>query len=476
MTLNVSEIMAALPEAAEHETSEPDALRQLVETLASKRLPTGAVHRLWTLGTLQAKIAVAYLVYWIRSSYRTADERERLLNETHLQAAIKLLGGMSYLRGAFMKVGQTLANYPTWAPPEFINTLSHLNFEAPPMHFSLLREQVRAELGGEVEEVFAEFDTTAFAAASLGQVHRARLHSGAPVAVKVQYPGIADAIRSDSRNLLALLTPMRLSADWDNLRAQLDDVRKTVEIETDYCREAEFLKRGRSVFKPEDGIVVPKVMDELSTKRVLTMEFLEGDLLDRYLMTNPVQEERDRYGGLIMRASFRIAHAAKLWYADAHPGNYVFMRDGRLGLIDFGCCREFSADEWDYYRQVWKAYMVDDGVGVREAVIRAADLDPTKPFDEEHVRFLTEYSHWWSDYLRYDQPFDFGDDAVVQRGIEFLTDIPKKRYFRSMPVNTWITRQLLGLRGMLYRLKARVNMRRLGQEEEWNILGVHGAS
>jgi len=392
MTLSVSDLLAALPESAEANPEIGDSLRKIYEHMGDKSLPTGMMHRLWTLGTLQAKVAAAYLAYWIRSSYRTADERERMLNETHLRAAIKLLGGMSYLRGIFMKMGQTLANYPTWAPQEFIDTLSHLNFEAPPMHFSLLREMVRGELGGEVEELFAEFDTTAFAAASLGQVHRARLHSGEAVAVKIQYPGIAEAIRSDSRSLLTLLAPMRLSTDWDSIRKQLEDVRRTVEIETDYRQEAAYLKRGRSVFQPQDRIIVPKVIDELSTGRVLTMELLEGVHLDRYLATNPGQDERDRYGELIMRASFRIAHRGKFWYCDSHPGNYFFMPDGRLGILDFGCCREFTADEWDYYNQVWKVYMIDDGAGLREAIIRSADLDPTKPVDETHVQFLIEYS------------------------------------------------------------------------------------
>src|SRR5436305_9088101 len=119
-----------------------------------------------------------------------------------------MLAGMGYLRGAVVKVAQALANLPGAVPDEIVATLEYLHFQAPPMHFALLREHVRNELGGDPAEVFASFETRAFAAASLGQVHRARLKSGEEVAVKVQYPGIGTSVRSDFRNLLALMLPL----------------------------------------------------------------------------------------------------------------------------------------------------------------------------------------------------------------------------------------------------------------------------
>lgn len=468
MTLPLNDILSSLPVATDREERADDALRHLMTELSGQVVPTGVVRRLWTLGTMQAKIAAAYLAYWIRASYASADERERLLNETHLNAAIKLLGGMSYLRGIIMKAGQMLAAYPKIAPPEFVDALGHLHFEAPPMHFALLREQVRRELGGEVDEVFAEFDTRAFAAASLGQVHRARLHSGEAVAVKVQYPAIAETIRSDYRAMLALLTPMRLTRDWDNLRAQLDDARRMVESETDYLREAENMRRARVAFAPHEGIVIPKVVEECSTRRVLTMEWLDGVHLDRYLASNPSQEERDRYGALMMRASFRIAHAARLWYADSHPGNYLFLRDGRLGVLDFGCCREFTEEEWDYYIEMGRAHMAGEPE-MRRALKRGIGLAPDDPLDEEYMKLLIAHATWYCDYLKHEGPFDFGDDAFVQRGIHLTGEIIRQGKLRSLPVNTWIFRQLLGLRAIAYRLRARIDMKRLNEEESQGV-------
>lgn len=424
---------------------------------------------MWTLGSMEAKIAAAYLAYWIRSSYATQDEKERQLNETHLKAALQLLGGMSYMRGAIMKIGQTLAQHPSVVPAEYANVLSKLHFEAPPMHYSLLREHLRNELGADPEKVFADFEPKAFAAASLGQVHRARLKSGEVVAVKVQYPNIARTIESDFKNLMAIMMPMRLSKDWDNIRAQWEDVRQMLTWETDYRLEADFLRRARAVFADGEGIVVPDVYADYCTQRVLTMDYVDGVHLDKYLAGHPAQDERDRYGELIMRASFRLAHAAKLWYADSNPGNYVFLNDGRLGLLDFGCCREFSDEEWAFYKQVGKAKLAGDDEAYRLGMCRAADVDPDDPRNADHIDLLMKLGSWFQEYIIYDGPFDFGDERVLQEGIDLLATLTRKRYFRSMPVTTWINRHLLGVRSILFKLRARVNMKIVCDEESQGI-------
>jgi predicted unusual protein kinase regulating ubiquinone biosynthesis (AarF/ABC1/UbiB family) len=363
-----------------------------------------------------------------------------------------------------MKVGQTLANYPNVLPQDFAETLDKLNFEAPPMHYALLREQVCGELGADPEDLFAEFETRAFAAASLGQVHRARLKTGERVAVKIQYPGIARTIDSDVTSVLTLLAPMRLTAVWDSIRRQWEDVREMLKQEADYTQEAEFLRRARSVFDDHEGIVIPRVHDRYSTQRVLTMDFLDGVHIGDYLKTYRSQEERDRYGELIMRASFRIAHAARLWYADSNPGNYLFLRDGRLGVIDFGCCRDFTPEEWDYYCDMGKAHRAG-GQRLREAMIRATASTLT----EDDLRLVEDMAHWYSDYLLHEGPFDFSSEQFIQRGIDMIGEACRRRLFFSQPINNWICRQLLGLRALAFRLKARINMKRLNEEESRGV-------
>ncbi len=470
MTLNVGELVAALPDESPKEPSANAALHELLSSLSHKKLPVGSLTRFWILGSMQAKIAAAYLAYWIRSSYATADEKERQLNETHLAAAVKVLGGMTYMRGAIMKIGQLLGAYPKVLPEQFMETLSKLHFEAPPMHYALMREHLRNELGRDPEEVFEEFDTRAFAAASLGQVHRARLQSGERVAVKVQYPNIAATIRSDFRNMKALLTPMRLSADWDNLRDQFDDSRRMLETETDYEAEADHLRRASAAFEESDQIVVPKVFDEYSTRRVLTMEHVDGVHLEEFLATNPSQSLRDHFGTLIMRSGFRVCGRARMWYADPHPGNFLFGSDGRLGFIDFGCCRVFSDEDWDYMCECTEAFYEGEEA-VRRVLVRAMARESADQVDPGHMRCALDLASWVNGCLVQEEPFDFGSEAYVQEGVELVTEAVRKHYMRSMPLNNWLFKNFLGVRSILYKLRARVDMKSIGDAETRNIRG-----
>jgi predicted unusual protein kinase regulating ubiquinone biosynthesis (AarF/ABC1/UbiB family) len=263
---------------------------------------------------------------------------------------------MGYLRGAVMKVGQTLANFPDIVPRELVETLDRLYFDAPPMHWSLLREMVRNELGDDPENVFASFEKRAFAAASLGQVHQARLNTGEGVAVKIQYPGIARAIHADFGNLLSLcFLPGRLAKQWEQIKGVLDDLRMRLEQETEYQAEARFLAKVRPLFHDEDGIVVPRVYPQYSTARVLTMERLEGVHLDQYLASNPPQEQRDEFAHKILRAMYRIAYAGRLLYGDLHPGNFLFLDDGRLGVIDFGFMLPIDDELWTLFQRIERA-------------------------------------------------------------------------------------------------------------------------
>src|SRR4051812_5471390 len=195
----VADLMNALPQQEEFPATCEVGMSPALAEGSLRPVPIGRLRRIGLLASLQSKIAAAYLFYWVRGWFKNADDRERLLAETHWRTAARVLDSMNYLRGATMKVGQTLGNFPDIVPDEFVQTLDQLHFAAPPMHWSLLREMVYNELGDDPEQRFASFDKRAFAAASLGQVHGARLKSGEQVAVKIQYPGIARSIRDDFR-------------------------------------------------------------------------------------------------------------------------------------------------------------------------------------------------------------------------------------------------------------------------------------
>jgi predicted unusual protein kinase regulating ubiquinone biosynthesis (AarF/ABC1/UbiB family) len=460
MSPKVAELVAALSDFESDEGSaQPDPLQEALADLTRRPGPEGALRRLWAFGGLQAQVSLAYLAYWVRSWFLDADRRQRELAEAHLRAAIKMLRTMGYLRGAATKLGQALANLPNIVPDQFVETLERLHFEAPPMHFALLREHVRNELGREPEEAFATFDTRAFAAASLGQVHRATLKSGQDVAVKIQYPAIGRSIRSDFRNLSAFLLPLRLGRGWEPMMAQLEEVHRVIEQETDYQQEAEWQRRARSLFHEDDLILVPRVYDELSTRRVLTMDYLDGVHIHAFLAGNPPQEPRDHFGGLIVQAGCRLHYTGRLLYADPHPGNYLFRADGRLGLLDFGCVRPYTDREWECNRLADLAMRGGDDNMVRTA--RASlGLAEGEALDPEILAQMVEVSRWiWRPFSN-DGPFDFSDPDYLRGAVDRYAACGRARIPSPwLPMNAFLVRWNLGMAAMLYRLRARVDVR-----------------
>ncbi len=431
----------------------------------ARRIPTSSFSRMWILGSLPARVAAACFASWWRRLDAGADGKNGRGRKARLAAAMEIFGTMGYLRGAVMKVGQLLGNLPGVVPEEFAETFAALHFEAPPMHYAMVRELFLDEFGRDPGEVFAAFDRRAFAAASLGQVHRARLASGEEVAVKIQYPDIARTIRSDVRNLRALLSPMRLTADRRCIAEILADVERMLLRETDYGQEARSGEEIRALFSPEDGIVVPRVFGEYSTRRVLTTEFLPGRHLREYLAGNPGRKARDRFTHLLVLATMRPFYRARRLFADPHPGNFLFMDDGRLGLLDFGCVRVLTDEEWRLMMDLERAVEAEDRSVVDRCIARACLFDEPADMEPDRLATLRRSMDWNYEPWRADGPFDFGDEAFYRRGIDCRLAVARKGYTRSAPLHLWSSRFVLGSRALGYRLKGRCDFRRLHRQE-----------
>jgi aarF domain-containing kinase len=467
----VSELIAALPdeEQAERTLREDPRFRQLYEELAHRPVPVGALSRLWVLSGLQAQIAMAYSFHWIRGWFTSAQEQERRRLETHLEVALKLLETMGYLRGAVLKAGQTLANFRNLAPDEIVDTLSRLHFNAPPMHFSLLREQLHSELNGDPEEIFASFDTAPFAAASLGQVHRARLKTGEDVVVKIQYPGIARTIRSDLRNILTLMSPFRLTKDFENNKRQLETLFESLELETDYENEARLVEAARALFTEDDGIIVPRVFHEYSTRRVLTLEFVEGTHVDEFLKSNPPQRVRNAFAEKIMRAWYRLLFRGRMDYLDWHPGNFLLREDGQLGLIDFGGVLKMNEADCEWTRRADWLMQTRDRKELVDFVREWCQIDEhsldKNAHDKEWLELAVEYAELsWAGRLR-DGPYDYSDPIPLQRSTQIFGELTRKRYTRARAVTSLFTRQELSSRALFHRLGARIDIHPIRDEE-----------
>lgn len=436
-------------------------LARLIAGISNKKVPVSSFSRIWTLGSLQARITAGYLAYWLRSRFSPEEEKERLKSEAHLAAALQLFGTMGYLRGAVMKVGQMLANLPEVVPEEFAEVLAALHFEAPPMHYSMVREVFLDEFGREPEEVFASFDQHAFAAASLGQVHRARLQSGEEVAVKIQYPGIAQTIKSDLRSLRLLLQPLCLTIDWQDTLAKLADIERMLLMETDYAQEAIFGRQARNAFTAADRVVVPQIYDEYSTGRVLTTEYLHGCHINDFLATDPGQGERDHFTHLLTVATYRLYYRLHWLPADPHPGNFIFMDDGRLGLIDFGCTLALSDEEWAFSNVAIQAALDRDLPVLNRAIARACRFDDPDDMEPDRLDVIRSGFYWFMEPWQQEGVFDFGDRNFFLRGIQNVIEATRKGYTRSLPMTIWSNRFTFGGRAFCYKLKGRCEFRKI---------------
>ncbi|OGU15998.1 MAG: ABC transporter [Geobacteraceae bacterium GWC2_53_11] len=457
-------LLDALPKGS---VSDPSAQRlaHFISSISNNKVPVSSLSRIWTLGSLQARVTAGYFAYWLRSRFSDAEEKDRLKREAHLAAALKLFGTMGYLRGAVMKIGQMLANLPEVVPEEFAEVLSALHFEAPPMHYSLVREVFLDEFDREPEEMFASFDQQAFAAASLGQVHRARLHSGEEVAVKIQYPGIARTIKADLRNLRLLLQPLCLAIDWQDTLAKLADIERMLLMETDYAQEAVFGKLARSTFTASDRVVVPQVYVEFSTKRVLTTEYLQGCHLDEYLAGNPAQAERDHFTHLLTVATYRLYYRLHWLPADPHPGNFIFMADGRLGIIDFGCTLALSDEDWIFSNEAIQAALDRDLPGLNRSIAKACRFDDPDDMEPDHLDVIRQGFYWFMEPWQQEGIFDFGDRDFFLRGINNVIEATRKGYTRSVPMTIWSNRFTFGGRAFCYKLKGRCEFRKIFLQE-----------
>ena len=440
-------------------------LEELLERISSQKVPVGSFSRIWLLGSLQAKVTCGYLAYWLRSRFAAADRKEQLKNEAHLGAALQLFGTMGYLRGAVMKVGQMLANLPEVLPEEFAEILASLHFQAPSMHYALIREVFLDEFGKEPDQVFASFERQAFAAASLGQVHRARLHNGQEVAVKIQYPDIARTIRSDLRNLRILLQPMCMTKDWRYQLEKLADLEQMLEMETDYCQEARFTEEIRALFTQSDQIVIPEVFQDYSTSRVLTTEYLPGRHLDDFLAGEPDQELCDHFTHLLTVATMRTLYRKRLLLADPNPGNYIFMDDGRLGLIDFGCIRVLTEEEEKLQHEFEEAVIAGDDSRIDHMLAQTCYFDSVDEMEPERLRVVGQGARWQMEPWMKEGVFDFGDRDFFRRGIDATLELGRKGYSRGAPTWIWANRFILGARGVVYRLKGRCDFRKIYEQE-----------
>ncbi|MEH3054752.1 MAG: AarF/ABC1/UbiB kinase family protein [Patulibacter minatonensis] len=312
---------------------------------------------------------------------RGGEGAQSAATRQQLAAARQLVTILGSMRGAAMKVGQSLSTVdmglvPEEVRPEFQAILAELQHSAKPSPFREVRKIVETDLGAPIDELFSRFDREPIAAASIGQVHRAALADGREVAVKVQYPGIAEAIESDMKNLALGLKLLRTLVPGIDTAAIADEIRERIYEELDYELEAQNHRSVARLYRGHPFIVVPEVLTRLCGRRVLVTEFVEGRRFEEILgLPAP---ERDRLGEILVRFYLNGAVRHRFLNGDPHPGNTLFLDDGRVAFLDFGFAKVLPDDEVAQVIDSTIATHEGDPDALLEVVARAGAL-PSNP-------------------------------------------------------------------------------------------------
>ncbi|HEV7924801.1 MAG TPA: AarF/ABC1/UbiB kinase family protein [Verrucomicrobiae bacterium] len=414
----------------------------------------GPVQRAARLVKLGASLAGSYLAYRVQRPFLGQERAQSRRSALRLKQAKKVRQELQGLRGPIMKLGQALSMQTHFLGSELVEELSALQMQAPPMHPTLMRAQFKSALGKYPEDVFRSFDTEAFAAASLGQVHRAVTKDGEDVAVKIQYPAMRETIESDFQALRAAGFAARVTG---HLRESvIREVERGILEETDYVQEAKNIEHFRQALAPLDFVRVPTVHQALSSDRVLTMSRVSGLPLQAFVKTGPDQQLRDKLGAELSRLFFFQLYRVGALHADPHPGNYLFNHDGTISLVDFGCVKHLKPEVVRCYSQFWSREWTSDAKLYREIVrvVFGAKMSPEAP----HVRrCLTELKRFYDQYHPLDKTpseLDLGNPKFMDALTELAKVLMKNKFLS--PEFVFLSRTESGMCNLLHILKARV--------------------
>ncbi|TAF78586.1 MAG: AarF/ABC1/UbiB kinase family protein [Runella slithyformis] len=420
-------------------------------------IPTSKVARATQFLKTGAKIGGNYLKYNVKKMLDSETTREEL----HQDNATDIYESLSELKGSALKVAQMLSMDRSVLPRAYVDRFQMSQYSAPPLSGPLVVKTFRNYFGQTPSQLFDSFDMEALNAASIGQVHLA-FKDGKKLAVKIQYPGVADSISSD----LKMVRPMATRLFGLN---EKDVERYTKEVETKLLEETDYdLELRRSIEISSacahiDGLVFPKYYAELSSKRILTMDWLDGLHLKEFLATNPPQDVRDRIGQALWEFYDFQVHTLRQVHADPHPGNFLMRPDGTMGVIDFGCVKVIPAYFYDNYFALINPDTLQNKQKTDEIFY---NLEFLLPEDSPHEKVL------FSDLFRQmigllgrpftAEEFDFGNDEYFTEVYAFADELAKVEEIRNSKVargsqdGLYVNRTYFGLYSMLNDLRARV--------------------
>ena len=421
------------------------------------RIPTSKVQRASRFVRTGAKIGGNYVKYYARKAMNSETSRETLHNDN----AEDIYGELSELKGGALKVLQMMSMDKNLLPTAYSDRFAMAQYSAPPLSYPLVVKTFQKFFGKRPTELYDTFSKNAKNAASIGQVHEATL-DGKRLAVKIQYPGVANSITSDLK-IVKPFAQRLFSINERDLNHYLEEVQSKLLEETNYELEVQ-----RSVEISEqcghiDNVFFPKYYPELSAERIITMDWLEGDHMREFLAKNPAQEVRNRIGQALWDFYNHQVHYLKQVHADPHPGNFLLRDDGTMGVIDFGCVKVIPED---FYRQYFTMIRQDiigreeelDKIFYELAFINDQDTEAEKTVFKkifiEMIQLLGRPFHY--------DTFDFADDAYFKQifslseRVSQMKEVRESRTARGPRDALYINRTFFGLYNLLNALGAEV--------------------
>src|SRR6476469_4650040 len=433
------------------------------------KIPKGRVRRSAKLGSIVGVQSARYAGTKATNVARSDEQSKERLEQRHLETAMKMVGALGQMKGAAMKLGQFASFIDTEFIPEeyreiYQEQLAKLRTDAPAMPWEKVETVLEEEYDGEpLSALFAEFETEAFAAASIGQVHRAELLDGREVAVKIQYPGIAEALDADLRNAGTLVRLARALAPGLDAKAIAEEIRERVMEELDYEYEAQNQRSFARAYREHPFIYVPEVVTRLSRRRVLVTELVEGMNFEE--IKELPHEEGSRFGEIVFRGSLGSMFHLQHFNADPHPGNYILQADGRVAFLDFGMTKKLDHEQIVLEQRAFDAASRDAPEDFRKALHDLGFIkNPSKLDAERLLEHMRAVGGWYVE----DREIEISAKRVMK--IIESTNDPRSEYYdlmrrEAMPADELMGRRMeIGVVAVLGQLRAKRNWYRIMRE------------
>ncbi len=434
----------------------------------SEKIPTSRVRRTATVASLAAGEAVKQFGTRAANVTRGEEASEEAMAKRQLETAKQIVAALGTMKGAAMKLGQVMSFLDVGLVPEqhreeFQRELAKLRDAAPTVSFKQMRKVIEDDLEEPIKEIFASFDEEPIAAASIGQVYRATLHDGRDVAVKVQYPGVATAVRADMQNLDLIMRLLKRMTPGLDVKAITKEVRERINEELDYELEAQNQRALARIFDGHPFIVVPDVVSSLSREHVLVSEFVQGVGFE--VLKGRPQAERDRLGEIVFRFFLGCLYRHRQFSGDPHPGNFLLLDDGRVAFLDFGLFKRLDVAPVELELAAQRAVTEGDQLQLHKLLAESGFLPHPERVDPEQLLDFIRSAIWW-----------YTTDEVVELSPEIATEVmiessdPRSSHFREMRHQDMRPEHLFGRRmemltlAVLSQLRARNNWHRIARE------------